>query len=84
VNEIVTVVGETPAPCRVPDAMVWGLVDRLKLPELQLALPRVSAVAELHWKLTALAGTAGQLPSEDETDCTVNDQLPRVLPLMVH
>ena len=75
VNETTTVKGLRPSPCRVPDAIVCGLVDRVNVPAAQVAVPISPGVALPHWNWTALIGTEGQLVNEAAAAFTVRDQL---------
>jgi hypothetical protein len=66
VNATTTVKGALPFPSLVPDAIVCGLVDRVNVPELQVAFGVLPppGVALLQVNLMALIGTDGQLAKE--------------------
>ena len=86
VNATLTVKGEVPFPCLVPDAMVCGLVDSVSAPAVQLAFgfPPPPGVALLQVTLMALNGTNGQLAKEAAAAFTVKVQLLAGPPLMLH
>jgi hypothetical protein len=78
VNEKATVMDDCPnplLPSLAPDAMICGDVERITAPDAQLPVAWAPGVNELHWTLTALAGTAGQLVSVEAAACTLTDQL---------
>src|SRR5712692_8509690 len=80
-----TVKGALPFPCLVPDAIVCELVDRVNVPEAQLAfgLPPPPGVALLQVNLMALNGTSGQLVKDAAVPFTLNVQ-GLLLPFMLH
>jgi len=77
VNAITTLKGELPFPSLLPNAIVCGVVDSVKVPDAQLALglPPPPGVALLHVNWMALNGTEGQLVNEEDDAFTVSVQL---------
>lgn len=77
--------GALPLPCIVPDAIVRGLVDRVNVPEVQLAfgVPPPPGVALLQVNLMALKGTNGQLVKEAAAALTPKVQV-LAPPFIVH
>ena len=73
-----------PLPC-LPDAIVCGLVDRVNVPEVQVAdaLAPLPFAALLQVKWTALKGTNGQLAKEAAAALTPKVQV-LVPPFMLH
>jgi hypothetical protein len=62
-------------PSLAPEAMICGDVERATAPDAQLPVAWLPGVNELHWTLTELAGTAGQLVSVEAAACTLTDHV---------
>ena len=83
-NATTTVKGEVPFPS-LPDAIVCELVDRVNVPEVQVAdaLAPLPFAALLQVNLMALMGTDGQLVKEAAAAATPKVQV-LVPPFMLH